>query len=548
MTPSVSSSGASISGSAGGQKGSVGINTNGTVNVGIDVAGIKLGVTNDYGGAARIGFGGQSVTWGATGGKSNFGIGGFEVIVEARDCVVVETKKIAGMIVLQRSYPDPGCKELPQKSRPLTSNENQRLGYSPKNMPNLDPKCIYYFGILIIANKKETWGFLPSFGYLVPDRWEETLYTYADYSVHIKGINPYNPQTGSYSLDIGGDGVMTSGNNGTRCIYSDFPPGDFKKYYQRTESFAIHGGIFSPTEFNYRINNYYLNPKSLYFLGPGTMIIVDVPISCNGIPSPRYSPPSLILFVSNPNPSAGNRPPMPESCCESLKADIEDIKQVLATKEMLGRKMQIPGELLEIQTDGMPTPKPEFLLNYAQVANATLLAINRYGIDAPIQVQIKDTDTTKKGDQSDEFTYNSPSVAMQAILELLWEIKGDNASRLKIQVRIAYAVTRALKIVAGVSESIRTLIKMLGLPFHYGSKKLLLEFDLSAAKKGSGFGKSQNARKGTSSTEAELEALLPGLLTEVEYELPVPVLNAEDDDIRELLVKILIAIQTQPGK
>ncbi|MEG4965013.1 MULTISPECIES: hypothetical protein, partial [unclassified Microcoleus] len=56
-------------------------------------------------------------TWGREGGKIHYDLGGFEVIVEARDCIVTETKKIMGIVVASHTYPDPGCK-LPEEEEP----------------------------------------------------------------------------------------------------------------------------------------------------------------------------------------------------------------------------------------------------------------------------------------------------------------------------------------------------------------------------------------------------------------------------------------------
>lgn len=584
MKPSISSSGASVSGSVGGQKGSVGIGSNGTVNLGLDFGGAKLGVTNDYGGAGTVGFGGQSITWGAEGGNIKLGIGGFEVIVEARDCVVVETKKIAGMVVSQRSYPDPGCKQpkLPEE-KPSDSTPTPTL--RPVGLDGTK-QVIALVDVSFKSTTTSSTGTTSREAFTTSTWTNSTSGNYLYYTnARSTSVGRSKTQITAWATDTLGAAYII-----TPCLVNPTPAEVYLELSLLPSNWSGSGWYPVPG------GNYVLVVALAGYDSERPPKIIDTPMSGNcgpinydggrssgvqeiavtvqgrerdvrdwiiaqndhvyGFGTQTYKRKHTVTDTipkrepNTPNissPSAGNRPPMPESCCESLKADIEDIKEVLATKEILAKELQIPGELLEIQTYGMPTPKPEILLNYAQVANATLLAINRYGIDAPIQVQIKDTDTTEKGDQSDEFTYNSPAVAMQAMLELLWEIKGDSASRLKIQVRMAYAITRVLKIVAGVGESVRALIKMLGLPFRYKQKKLALEFNLGAAKKGSGFGKNQG-RKGTSSTEAELESLLPGLLKETEYDLPVPEFDAEDDDIRELLVKILMAIQTQKGK
>ena len=89
------------------------IDNEGIWDLGIDFKVGGLGITNDYGGAITISIAGQSITWGREGGKIHYDFGGFEVIVEARDCIVTETKLIMGIEVASHTYPDPGCK-LPE--------------------------------------------------------------------------------------------------------------------------------------------------------------------------------------------------------------------------------------------------------------------------------------------------------------------------------------------------------------------------------------------------------------------------------------------------
>ena len=489
---SISESG--ISGSISGQKGNVDITPTGielAINAGIG----KLGVSTDYGGGIVVGIGGQKIVWGREGGYIHYQFFGFEMTVEARDCIVAETRKIAGKIIDSHTYPDPGCKP-PEPPKPPGGSSPPGTSLPPGALSPAD------------IDKAMPFSSCGSVGVVLHNYFETNWND--PYVTGTEGISFKPRQVRSSATEELTNETITSWEWGfNNWVWDDEIKGSLSAWDKTFKKISIG------TSFDY------------YTITDGTRA------KC--FPETPAPPP----------PSAGNRPPMKEDCCKQLSADLADLKEVLAVKEILRKKFKIPGELLEIKTEGMPDPKPEILLNYAQVANAILLAINRYGIDAPIKVEIQDSDTTKKGDQSMEFTYNSPSVALQAILELLWELKGDNASRLKIQVRMAYAVTRILKIVAGLGESVRTMIKMLGIPFRYDEKKLLLEFNLAAAKKGSGFGKSSNARKGTSSTEQELESLLPSLLSETEYKLPVPILDAQDDDIRGLLVKILIAVESQ---
>ncbi|MGB8691511.1 MAG: hypothetical protein WCD53_29900 [Microcoleus sp.] len=93
------------------------IDKKGVIELGVDFKVGGLGITTDYGGGIKVSIAGQSITWGKTGGKIHYNIGGFELIVEARKCIVTETKKIMGIVVASHTYPDPGCK-LPEPPKP----------------------------------------------------------------------------------------------------------------------------------------------------------------------------------------------------------------------------------------------------------------------------------------------------------------------------------------------------------------------------------------------------------------------------------------------
>jgi hypothetical protein len=526
------------------------------IEFGLDIGIGQIGISTDYGGGIVVGIAGQKIVWGREGGTIHYNVGGLEVRVEARDCVVVETRKIAGIVVSIHTYPDPGCKlppDPPASRPPLTP-------LTPTGKP-LRRQCgDGYWESAVFYDKSREARTGANLIYVQTslnyrDYWVTSLEDYIKWIEDAENASPNN------------DAIATSWHGRTDWIKDivpqPFTPGGFSGNVYTHPYFvglwqyvdANNPGTAIPRRVNSEVNSsrpiariqrsysremYRYPGQTAYFVGGKWCEVKHTILDITDPPECR------ILFVPKLLPTGGNQPPMPDRCCEALQADIEDIKTVLAVESLLKKKVEIPGELMEIQTEGTPTAKSEIILNYIQMAHAILLTINRYGIDAPIKVQIEDSDTTKKGNQSDEFTYNSGAVALQAILELLWEIKGDSASRLKIQVRIAYVVTRILKIVAGVSESVRTLIKMIGLPFRYDKKKLPLEFNLVAAKRKKGFGR--EVKKGTSLTESEVEALLPNLLEETEYEVPAPVFDAKNEDIRELLVKIYIALQALPKK
>lgn len=228
---------------------------------------------------------------------------------------------------------------------------------------------------------------------------------------------------------------------------------------------------------------------------------------------------------------------MDECCRESIRM-LRNLTMVMQVRSVLEGKVQFPGELIAIPEEGKALP-PEVLRTYPEMINAIFLTVNRHGMDGPITVEIEDTDKTAAGNQEAIYTYNSPAIAMQAALEMLHEIKAAGNARLSIQIGIAFAVTRILKIAGGIGESIREIIKMLGMPFRYKPKKMLLEFNLAGIKRG--YGKDSKPKEFSEMSKEELENIIPTLLEGSECDIPVPTFTpSESDDIRQMLCKLTI--------
>ncbi|MCC3409524.1 MAG: hypothetical protein JGK17_29015 [Microcoleus sp. PH2017_10_PVI_O_A] len=172
----VSSSGINISGSVRGIKGEVGLGPN-SVSLGVDLGIAGLGVTTDYGGAATVNIAGQKITWGIEGGKIELGIGGLEVKVEARDCVVTETKKIFGQVVATRTYPDPGCNPKPPSE--AVSPIPQPPTVIPPGSTGLEEWSASQQLALVSVDSEThfyTWGYRQPLTYIA--RWKKTQLTF----------------------------------------------------------------------------------------------------------------------------------------------------------------------------------------------------------------------------------------------------------------------------------------------------------------------------------------------------------------------------------
>ncbi len=563
MKTAISSSGVSVSGSVGSQKGSVGVGSNGSVNLGIDTAGVKLGVTNDYGGAGTIGFGGQSVTWGTTGGKSQFGIGGFELIVEARDCVVVETKKIAGMTVSRRSYPDPGCKKLPQvpSSSSGGSQIDKNIGFPSEEIaPLLLNNDLYHVVFL--------WH-----------TWIDTEFIWnPDPNIFVRD---------SVAADIHGQGVWL--NNQVRFYatkvnplpyartpaYLEFhePPNvaanqswnfpqEFTKYKANFKAWAsINGNLQIVIPGGYRYNQQMLFPWHLTNTGAYIKDYIQNwkpagqiwDISVYRMPSPfgsgsptRVTPTLFSAPPTSLSPSAGNQPPMPESCCESLKADLEDIKEVLATKEMLGKKLTFPWRLRMPGGEG-----DEVIMDYPNLARAIAQMIDHLGIHPP-KLSIKDINNAVAGDQSIENQFPSGTQAFEALMAQVWDANADVDTLTNFLYRLSWLCVQQSMNLARVSGDIQCIKDMVGGETEPQESSITTPFNVGAGieekatpTKGKGFGKKPGGTIDKSieaNTELSTENLLPDFLKIRENPVIVQTFTG-NKDIFDLLSIIVLKLE-----
>ncbi len=557
MKGAISSSGASVSGSVGGQKGSVGVGSNGTVNLGIDTAGIKLGVTNDYGGAGTIGFGGQSITWGVTGGNIKLGVGGFDVEVQARDCVVVETKKIAGMIVATRTYPDPGCKQPP--SLPSLPSLPSDGSFKPGEVPPFDPKCLYSVSILCLGPGTE---FIDCVGYgsnessrgfsfksqrPAPGVYgafgKRTKHPWRNYYVYQIDIIP-DPPIGFVEIrQLGGSRPVAKGDliKGSGPLYKDDAP-------KLGTNVTIYGAAYYSDYWTsyHGLNSAQATVFSGNFMNQWPMrgfadyrIKIDQRCPGDSDWTPMIPP---IFGMSLPNfPSAGNKPPMPESCCESLKADIEDIKQVLATKEMLGKKLTFPWRLRMPGGEG-----DEVITDYPNLARCLAQMIDHLGIHPP-KLSIKDINNAVAGDQGIENQFPSGTQAFEALMAQVWDANADVDTLTNFLYRLSWLSVQQSMNLARVSGDIQCIKDMFGGETEPSESSITTPFNIGAGveektpTKGKGFGKKPGAidQSIEANTELSTEKLLPSFLKIRENPIVVQAFTGNKDVFDFLAIIVL---------
>ena len=362
----ISEKGITASGSIGGQKGNIGVSRDGVVELGINIGIAEIGFSTDYGGSVVVGFAGQNIVWGLEGGKISIRFGGiFEVDVEARDCVVTEIKRIAGMVVSSRTYPDPGCK-LPEPSTPKLPITTTPL--PPGKNPNYYSQCLTGSFQLSI----EGYEFQSAMDWLLYSRSYEYSYSYnrraasqiADVpyyfgsSKYVEITSPYEVFTeyGNTIYGVGGwsffgeseqpiQAVIGTGKgplNTTLTPGTGANAGVVKGQLRVKYVMAVKPDHAFPASSNPLLDS---NSANGIFLGftqyRFNIISIDPAPLCPTSPTPPTPSPQRFL------PTAGNRPTMPESCCETLKADIQDIKDVLDIKNLKKVKGQNKGRMLE---------------------------------------------------------------------------------------------------------------------------------------------------------------------------------------------------------
>jgi hypothetical protein len=553
MKPSISASGVSVSGSVGGQKGSVGVKDNGTINIGIDVAGVKLGVTSDYGGAGTIGFGGQSITWGAEGGNIKLGVGGFEVSVEARDCVVVETKKIAGMIVAQRSYPDPGCKS-PEPSEPPKTPEppppNSSDPVIAVEVPNTDVEG----WVFIHVRFRGGWAYKDGVKIPLPEAFHRRQITSVVDKTRSRWVNRAPFDITLFPSEAGGFTYLA-------------PKGTYLFIHSVIVKDARFSGFFGdiPTlAWQFASSLYFSGDASPLFLWGNFSVIrnfLRIKNEQNAIEAQKideqgirpltheYIPYACIPFIDPPSavfpPSAGNRPPMPESCCESLKADIEDIKLVLATKEMLAKKLTFPWRLRMPGGEG-----DEIITDYPNLARCIAQMIDHLGIHPP-KLSIKDINNAVAGDQSISNQFPSATQGFEALMAQVWDANADVDTLTNFLYRLSWLCVQQSMNLAVVSSDIQCIKDMVGGTIKLNEASITTPFNIGAGVKeastrGKGFGKAPGGgidKKIDANTELSTESLLPDFLKIRKNPIVVESF-AGDKDIFDMLSMVLLKIET----
>ena len=228
------------------------------------------------------------------------------------------------------------------------------------------------------------------------------------------------------------------------------------------------------------------------------------------------------------------------NCCKEQKVDLarleealERLETVIGTKAILDDKdgYAVPNKMLIPGGDGYTYSK-----NYLGIFTSLFASIDRYGFDGPIVVDIPDVAKDKSGDQGIRIQVNSLSTAIQTLLSLAIENKGDASTRLNIQVRLAFMQTRMMRMTHKIYYLIVSILEGLGIPT---IKKIIkgIPFEFNLNPEELGFGK--KAEELDTMDENSLEAQLPKILDTKEVDLVVEAFKPNQLDLRGFLIKLI---------
>ncbi|MEG4915750.1 hypothetical protein [Microcoleus sp. B7-D4] len=532
------------------------------VEFGLDVGIGKLGISTDYGGGIVVVIFGQKIVWGREGGKIHYNFGGLEVIVEARNCVVTETRRIWGQVVGRHVYPDPGCKLPPEpkpepKPKPETPLPPPGIPIPRPSSPDLSCSKIFstwkYRGPLRrdVDNPDPIAGITK----LYPDNREGSR------EESIRQIYPllYGKLSDSEMAQL--FGIPTE--NLTSVFVEQLRP---VRYYILRNSY---GG----TSFVEVFDESAVNASDMRILS-GWHNIVEKDYTYNivlhKVDAIEINYAREIIGQSNTgaliwsswalagtwryslkcgdaislSPPAGNQPIMTDKCCQALKADIAEIKKVLATKEILAGKMTFPWRWRMPGGAG-----EEKIMDYPNLARAIAQMIDHLGIHPP-KLSIKDINNAIAGDQSLSNQFPSATQGFEALMAQVWDANADVDTLTNFLYRLSWLCVQQSMNLARLSGDIQTLKDMLGGETEPEETSITTPFNIGAGIKeqstrGQGFGKNAGKIDGKIdiNTEVATESLLPDFLKIRENPIVVEKFSG-DKDVFDLLTIIILKLES----
>lgn len=530
--------------------GKITLNTEGG-SIEIDLGFASLGATTDYGGAVSVGLLGQEITWGREGGTIHIGIGGFAVDVEARDCIVTEVKSIFGIIVAQRSYPDPGCgppepfvpPEPIMPDLPPGSDGTEKLNFLEFAWVCLNCQSNWtsyeISGNGTQTNKAGTEetksrvkagspGLTPELALDVKNHFETTSrYTFE--RVHGDGNNNL---TGSAVVTY--KGIVANRIRGT----ADLSFWNFQNIDAVT--------ILTPPNYSYNISGPGISPFVLYGTGVNIAAFIKSKNSSpehnvnehhfagGTIATHRYSVGVIVKQkqpVTAPLLPTGNKPPM-QNCCEDILDMLEDIKEAYAVDRLLKDGFPVSNTFMAPQCVPGTVTKAKNMYEIIQC----VIRMMAHGMIFEPGVNVKDADAAKAGDQEFKAKYLNATGWASAVAEALLEVKDDGNVSTNMDIRNSFAVTQTMVGLADAIYKLGALIDMMGVEVIPKVRTVETPFNLQI-QIGKGFG-DNNERQIDLKTDEATEALLPELLKVKTNKIKTVDIHPRSRSLKEILESI----------
>ena len=526
--------------------GKITINREGGGAIEINLGVGKIGLTSDYGGAISLGIAGQEVTWGREGGTIHIGIGGFNVDVEARDCIVTEIKSIAGIVVAQRSYPDPGCEppDPPEPPEPPDPPEPPKLPNDEIKVPDTDAFMWvicdlieeYYRGVgyhapysvkldgFILYTRTVTEKGVPTSGTKTPFELTETQSRYT--TIHKITKDNLSKFRSEFI-------ILKSGATATaKAVISDKMAANSGERYQST---TVSGGNYA---------------RSLCYFGSGKDIgkyirylyikkeeILEE-IMASGYPTTVYTLRAkeiipLIPTKNKPRPylPTGNKPPM-KDCCEEILDYLADFEEAFDIQRLLKDKFPVSNTFMAPECDPASVTLAKSYYEIIQCA----VRMMAHGLIFEPRVAIKDADAAKAGDQEFKARYLNATGWASAMAEALLEVKDDGNVSTNMDIRGGFAATQTMVGVADAIYRLEVILDCLGIELIPRVETVETPYNLQI-QIGKGFGEG-NERQIDLNTDEATEKLLPTLLQTKKNKIKTVDIHPRSRSIKEILENI----------
>ncbi len=217
------------------------------------------------------------------------------------------------------------------------------------------------------------------------------------------------------------------------------------------------------------------------------------------------------------NPPPGKPPMRTNKCCNDSTKMIREVHKALAVRELLENNLVVPNRLVAPNAKGLAKLKSYLEISQWQIRMADHLGIH------PFKASISDGNAAQAGNQEVKAQFVSGTAALNKVVELLLENKGDAAVRLNLLVRISVILTQIIKVATISSKSLNSLISFIGMPIQEMSSNIKMPFDVSLGarrkaeeKKSKGFDPRKKDQEVVEeikiNTEAATEEVLPDFM------------------------------------